>query len=290
MRKLIIGCGYLGRRVAKAWLQRGDAVSALTRSADSAAELRSLGIEPVLGDVTDADSLRALPDAETVLYAVGFDRSAGRTQREVSVGGLENALRVISPRVGRLIYTSSTSVYGQRDGEWIDESSPCEPTRPNGRVCLEAEQTVWRDFPAGSREAAGRRANVLRLAGLYGLGRLLRRIEALRSGEPLSGNPEAYLNLIHVDDAVQAVLACESRHVAPATCLVCDDRPATRREYFETLASLIGAPPPRFEHLADKAAGRGKRCQNRKLRAELGVELIYPTIAAGLSAAVRTDG
>ena len=84
MRKLIIGCGYLGGRVARAWLDRGDHVSALTRSHRRAEVLRAAGIEPVIGDVLDPASLSKLPDVETLLYAVGYDRDSAKSQREVN--------------------------------------------------------------------------------------------------------------------------------------------------------------------------------------------------------------
>ena len=110
MRKLIIGCGYLGRRVAAEWLLQRHRVSALTRSEEHADRFRSQGIEPIIGDITDVDSLSQLPKAETVLYSVGFDRQSGKSQREIYVDGLENVLKQIASRFGRLIFISSTSV------------------------------------------------------------------------------------------------------------------------------------------------------------------------------------
>lgn len=280
---LIIGCGYMGRRAATAWLAEGRSVAALTRSSGNAEELRSMGIVPVIGDVTNPESLFDLPAAGTVLYAVGFDRSAGPSMREVYVNGLRNVLSKLAGRVGRLIYISSTSVYGQQAGEVVDEESPCEPTRENGKICLDAENAV-REFGANDRC----RVNVLRLAGIYGPGRLLRRIEAVKSGDVIAGNAEAWLNLIHVDDAVGAVLACEANGRDGRTYMVCDDEPIQRREYYGTLAALVGGEPPRFE--ADrKDTNRGKRCRNARLRDELQATLTYPSIAEGLPQALASD-
>ena len=290
MQKLILGCGYLGERVAARWLADGHEVAAVTRSAGRAEEFSRRGIRPVIADVMRPETLTALPDAVTVLYAVGFDRSAGHTQREVSVDGLRSALAVLSGRCDRLIFISSTSVYGQSDGEWVDESSPCEPDRPNGQACLEAEQVVWEFFPQDLSEAESpsgpnhRGAVVLRLAGLYGPGRLLRRVEQLRSGEPIGGNPDAWLNLIHVDDAAAAVLACENRFEPGETYLIADDRPVRRREYFEELARLTSAPRPTF--IGDDAANFNKRISNRKAREQLALTLAYPGIECGLPQAL----
>lgn len=280
---LIVGCGYLGRRAAGAWLAEGRTVAAVTRSTENAEELQSAGIEPLIGDVTNAGTLNELPAAGTLLYAVGFDRNAGPSMREVYVEGLRNVLSQMAGRVGRLIYISSTSVYGQNAGEFVDEESPCEPARENGRICLEAENVV-REF--GRTDQC--RVNVLRLAGIYGPGRLLRRIEAVKSGEPIAGNPEAYLNLIHVDDAVGAVMACEANGRGGRTYLVCDDQPIQRREYYETLAALVGGESPQFE-TDQNDTNRGKRCRNERVHNELRLTLAYPTIREGLPQAVEND-
>src|SRR5665213_3277715 len=234
-RRLIIGCGYLGRRVAHIWVAQGDVVFALTRSSANAEALRQFGITPIVGDVTDSASLAVLPKVDTLLYAVGLDRRTGHSQRDVYVGGLDNLLPQIAGKVRRLLYVSSTSVYGQNSGEWVDETSDCRPESANGQVCLDAERLLQQKLPE---------ANVLRLAGIYGPGRLVARIEALRAGQSPEGNPDAWLNLIHVDDAAAAVLACERRGKPGATYLVCDDHPCRRREYYSLLAAMIGAPAP----------------------------------------------
>lgn len=291
MQKLIIGCGYLGRRVAAAWLDAGHEVTALTRSQTNAAELSRLGITPVLGDVCDSQSLAALPPAQSVLIAVGFDRTAGRSQHEVYVEGLRHVLNQVVGRCERLIYISSSSVYGQSAGEWVNESSPCEPVQSGGQCCLAAEELIRAALP--SLDAANRArlsANVLRLSGIYGPGRLLSRVESLRAGEPLSGRGDAWLNLIHVDDAASAVLACEERGQPGATYLITDDRPIRRDEYYGQLASLIAAPQPTF--LDGQPAQRGsgglnKRCSNEQARAELGLTLRYSSITAGLPHALN---
>ena len=286
MSKLVIGCGYLGRRVAAAWLLAGQEVAALTRSTANAEELSQIGIWPVVGDICEPTTLAELPAAETVLFAVGFDRTSGRSQHEVYVDGLRNVLNQVASRCERFLYISSSSVYGQSAGEWVDETSPCEPAQPGGQCCLAAEVLVREFFPSSNQTAVTMRfANVLRLSGIYGPSRLLSRIESLRAREPLSGQGEAWLNLIHVDDAVAAVLACEQRGQPSETYLITDDQPIRREEYYSQLARLVAAPPPVFAN--DQPAKRGsgclnKRCSNRKARAELGLALAYPTIIAGL--------
>lgn len=274
--KLILGCGYLGRRVAAAWQAAGENVYAVTRSATRAEEFRQAGWTPIIADICDPASLAQLPDADTVLYAIGYDRSSGRSQREVAVDGLRNVLPEL--RCRRFAFISSSSVYGQSAGEWVDESSPTIPTQPGGECCLAAEQLVRETLP---------KANVLRLSGIYGPQRLLSKVETLQAGEPLTGRADAWLNLIHVDDAVRAILAVDARGTIGETYLVSDDEPVRRGDYYAHLAALINAPPPTFDDSQPAKRGSGglnKRCRNRKLRDNVGVKLQYPSYRAGLDA------
>ena len=135
MQKLIIGCGYLGERVAAAWKAGGDEVSVLTRSAARAERLVASGLNPLIGDVLKPESLRQMPQAEVVLYAVGFDRAGEASKRSVYVDGLRNVLAEIAQRSRQFLYVSSTSVYGQSDGELVDEASPTEPQEDSGQIC-----------------------------------------------------------------------------------------------------------------------------------------------------------
>lgn len=285
MQALIIGCGYLGLRVARRWREAGVQVAALTRSESRAKDFRSEGIEPFIGNVLDASSLRTLPPADLLLYAVGYDPTAAAAKAEVYIRGLSNVLAETGPRVGGVIYVSSTSVYGQSGGEWIDEKSPCVPTSEGGRICLAAEAVVRRFL---DQTAWG---TVLRLSGLYGPGRLIARVESLRGGVPIAADPEGWLNLIHGDDAAAVITALAAQRPPAPTWLVSDDRPIHRREFYETMARLMNTPSPRFDRDASPTGrggrGRGggglnKRCSNERLRRELGMHLQFPTIETGL--------
>lgn len=277
MKKLIIGCGYLGNRVAQQWRDNGDEVYALTRSTETAKEFERAGWHPIIGDVMQPQTLVFPNGIATCLYAIGLDRSAGFSQREVYVEGLSNVLQAESFQPERLIYISSTSVYGQTDGGLIDENSPAEPARDNGVVCLDAESLI--------RDQIKTPWNILRLSGIYGPGRLLARKEKLAAREPMRGNPDGYLNLIHVDDAVQAVLKCEAHPAAVNELfLISDDQPILRREYYTLLAEQFGTPPPVF--VDDDTSNLAKRCDNRKAREMLGFTPEYSSIAEGVPASV----
>lgn len=272
---LIIGCGYLGRRVAARWVAAGRRVAALTRR--NADALRALGVEPVVGDVTDPATLADLPAARTVLYAVGMDRGQGKTMREVYVDGLRHVLGTLPPPE-RFVYVSSTGVYGQTDGGWVDEGSPTEPAEESGRVVLEAERTLRSARPD---------AIIMRFAGLYGPGRLLRR-GPLMAGEPLVGDADKWLNLVHVEDGAAAVLAAAERARPGATYTVADDEPMTRRAFYTHLAELLGAPPAAFDHRPEPGANN-RRVSNRTAKAELGWSPAYPTYREGLAQAVASS-
>lgn len=253
---LIVGCGYLGRRVAARWLAAGSRVVALTRR--NAEALAAQGIEPIIGDVLHPASLQALPAASTVLYAVGLDRGAGHSMRAVYVDGLANVLDAL-PACERFIHISSTSVYGQTDGSLVDESSPTQPLDENGRVVLEAEQLLRARRPD---------AIILRFAGIYGPDRLLRR-QALLKSETVFGDARKWLNLIHVEDGVEAVLAAEDRGTPGETYNIADDEPVTRRDFYTHLAELIGAPTPKFED-RDEPQSANRRISNAKAKRALG--------------------
>src|SRR4051794_24546029 len=135
---LIVGCGYLGKRVAAIVRQSApDArVQGTTRSTTKAEKLAQLGITPVVADVRDPSSLSTIPLPPSILHCVGFDRSAGHSMRSVYVDGLRAFLSVLeaSGWCGRFVYVSSTGVYGQDDGSWVDEDSVTEPSHESGIV------------------------------------------------------------------------------------------------------------------------------------------------------------
>lgn len=273
--KLIIGCGYLGRRVAAQWRAAGERVFATTRRPERADEFRALGLDPIMCDITRPESLTALPHSvDAIVHCVGLDRTAGLPMRTVYVDGLRNILTTLLGWTGRFVHVSSTSVYGQTNAEDVDETAATEPIEESGRIVLDAERCLRMLRPE---------AIVLRFAGIYGPDRLLKS-KALRAGEPLTAHPDKRLNLIHVDDGARAVVAAIERGSPGAIYNVCDDEPVLRRAFYARFAELIGAPPPTFAPSAHERANR--RILNTRLRRDLAVELLYPTFKEGLRASV----
>ena len=283
---LVVGGGYLGERVARAWSAQGLRVAITTRSAEKGARFRDLGWQPLLCDLLQPDSLTALPAAGLILHAVAKGRDSTQSPRELAVTGLRNLLQALpdthADAAPHLLHISSTSVYGQTDGSWVDETSPTEPERENGQIVLAAEQVL---------HDSSWSYTILRLAGIYGPQRLLARIAERSAALPVPGNPEAWLNLIHVDDAVAAILRAGALRLRK-TLLIADDRPIPRREYYETLARLLDTPPPLFQpDLPDRKGDRGlnKRIRNHAMHTHLQLPLQYPTLIEGLPHALGSS-
>jgi nucleoside-diphosphate-sugar epimerase len=187
------------------------------------------------------------------------------------------------PRPGKFIYISSSSVYGQSGGEWVDEDAATEPEEESGRIVLAAEQTLRAKLPE---------AVILRFAGIYGPGRLLRQ-KAVQAGEPIAADGNRWLNLIHVEDGARAVLAAEERAVPGRTYNICDDQPVPRHAFYAALAKKLGAPEPRFVSpppgVATPHEKGNRRLRNQRMRQELRVVLRYPDYQAGLDASLPSN-
>lgn len=288
MRILIFGCGYVGRRAAGFLAADGHTVHAVTRSFPRAAEWEARGWKPIVADVMRPESLAALPTVDIAIYAVASDRLSNVSKRDLAVTGLSNALRSITGACGCVVFVSTTSVYGQTDGEIINEESPTEPVSDSGRIALDAERVFarWRE-----EEGRGTAAVTLRLAGLYGPDRLLARIGQLREGSPLAGDGDAWLNLIHRDDAARLAIKAARIGRDQSLYLGCDNEPVRRREFYACLARGIDAPEPVFDPALagpDRGSSKGlnKRCSNQRIRAELNFRCAFPTYREGLADAL----
>ncbi|MFO0913465.1 MAG: SDR family oxidoreductase [Pirellulales bacterium] len=279
---LVVGCGYLGARVARHWHADGNTVWVLTRSAERANEMEREGWRPLIGDITEPDTLPEFPPCRNVLFAVGYDRRRYTDIRTVYVQGLKQLVPRLSPGTERFLYISSTGVYGQGAGEWVDEESPTAPDRPGGQACLEAEQWLASSPVAPS-------TIILRLAGLYGPGRLPR-LEELRAG-PIAACENGWVNLIHIEDAARVVCAAARHVVPPQRLVVSDGHPVHRGDYLRYLAGLYQIPPPTFRAVAEgESAGRrgtaeGKRIRSRYLADRCPITLQYPSYREGLAQA-----
>jgi nucleoside-diphosphate-sugar epimerase len=276
-RILIAGCGYVGSVLGLDLVQAGHQVWGLKRDPATL----PAGVQPLAADLTDSATLSGLPPAlEVVFYTAAADGFSEASYRRAYVDGVRNLLAALvraDQRLRRIVFTSSTSVYAQHEGEWVDEHSPAEATGFSGRCLREGENLLWNGpYPA----------TVVRFGGIYGPGRT-RLLDSVRRGTAACvENPPVYTNRIHRDDAA-AILRHLMVLADPAPLyLGVDDCPAPQCEVMRWLAEQLGAPAPRVVTAAEgaEAAMRAsKRCRNAQLRAT-GFYFRYPTYREGYAA------
>lgn len=273
---VIAGCGDVGSRLGLQLQAAGWSVYGLRR--DVAA--LPAGLLPLAADLLQADCPAQWPASapDYLVYCATPASSEESAYRATYVDGLRHVLGWLEQRgqrPRRLLFVSSTGVYGQQDGEWVDESSPCQPASWSGRVLLEAEALAL---------GGGLPASVVRLAGIYGPGRRWL-LSQVRAGYRVASAPPLYGNRIHADDAA-GLLACllqaDARGVAlEAVYLGVDDEPAPLAEVVAWLRERLGV-----SHWAAESASRragSKRCSNARARA-LGWVPRYPSWREGYAA------
>lgn len=274
---LSIGHGYSARALAPLLLAKGWRVIGTTRSTDKAEVLRRDGVEPVIWPGND------LPIGEVthLLTSVAPTEAGDPVLTEVSET-LKAARNLVW--VG---YLSTTGVYGDRNGDWVDESDPLIPATRRGQARVAAE-TDW--------QALGLPLHIFRLAGIYGPGRgpfakvrngTARRI--IKDGQVFSR--------IHVDD-IGAVLEASIQRPNPGAIYnVCDDDPAPPEDVIEHAAQLLGLPvPPAIDFaeaemspMARSFYAESKRVRNDRMKDELGVTLKYPDYRTGLATLLKAE-
>jgi nucleoside-diphosphate-sugar epimerase len=298
MRVAILGCGYVGLEIGRQLAAAGHDPVGVRRSADGIAAIEDEGFAAVRADVTDADSLSNVPAVDAVVFAASSGGRGADAAREVYVEGLQTAVEHFGSRKDtpdQFVYTSSTGVYGDHDGDWVDEETPLDPTTEKTEVLVEAERVA--------RELApeyGMDSTVVRFAGLYGPDRyrLTRYLEG-----PVT---EGYLNMVHRDDAAGvvrfALTGADQANVGwergpdADVLLAVDDEPVSKWTFADWLADEAGIERSDKQTVAERlTAGdlsapaerrlrTSKRCSNERLRT-LGYEFAYPTFREGYRAA-----
>jgi nucleoside-diphosphate-sugar epimerase len=277
MHVLIVGCGWLGGAVAAALAARGDVVTAVRRDPGRAGALRAPGITPLALDLSAPAALADLPgdlDAILALQSSREDSVAAYTRTYLRTGA--NLLEAAAGRRLRaVVHASSTGVFGQRDGGWVDEATPAAPATPTAAVLAEAERLYLEAARSGIP------ARVLRFSGLYGPGRTWM-LDRVRSGAMGLGSGDgAWLNSCHRDDAVAALLAVLDRGRDGAVHHATDAEPMRRGDLVRWVADRLGIPAP----VSAAAAGGGpdRRVSGAATRRELGLDLRWPSLREGLA-------
>ena len=282
---LSFGHGYTARALAARLLAQGWRVIGTTRFEEKARAIRGTGADALVWPSATADIRTALDRATHVLVSAGPDATGDPVLKAA-----ERAIRERASRFAWAGYLSTTGVYGDRGGDWVDETSECRPSTTRGQWRFDAER-AW----ARLHDEAGLPLHIFRLAGIYGPGRgpftkvrdgTARRI--VKAGQVFSR--------IHVDDIATVLEASIARPRPGAVYNVCDDEAAPPQDVIALAAELLGRPVPptiRYEEaemtsMARSFYAESKRVSNRLIRDELGVVLRYPSYREGL-AALKVD-
>ena len=287
LRLLIVGCGDVGMRVLRA-LDRRWRVFALTTARERAPELRAVGAVPLLGDLDQPATLGRLAGLADVVLHLAPPPATGRDDPRTAA--LLRAL-MRAGRVRRLVYVSTTGVYGDCGGAWVDESRPPRPATDRARRRVDAEARVrWYARAGGSRVA------ILRAPGIYAFDRADGdpRERVRRRTPALAAEHDVHTNHIHADDLARACVVALLRAASPRAFNVNDDDQALLGDYLDRVAARAGlAPVPRLTRqqaarelspMQMSFLGESRRLGNRRLKRELRLRLRYPTIEAAFAA------
>ena len=273
---LSLGHGYSARALAPVLLDHGWTIYGTTRTPEKLDFLKAEGVHPILwpeGDFTDA-----LAKATHILISIGPD-----DQGDPVLQRFRGEIAEIAPRLEWVGYLSTTGVYGDHDGGWVDETTPLTGSTKRGLARIAAEQD-WQSIGALP-------LHIFRLAGIYGPGR--GPFEKVKNGTARRIiKKNQVFSRIHVDDIVQILQASMIAPNPGAIYNVCDDEAAPPQDVIAYAATLLGLPDPpeiSFEDaelspMARSFYAESKRVDNRRIKEELGVRLMYPTYRDGLNA------
>lgn len=287
-RRLLIGYGDIAQRLTKISRARSIPVSAMRRTS-----ITDSSVKLFIGDATQSDHIRQCLaasvddtspwDIVVTLTPDSYSEQGYRGCYLACAIALAKTLPMYSPN-SRVLFVSSTSVYGQDNGEWVTETSECSPKSNTAKVLVEAEQVI---------AAAGFDHCNLRFSGIYGPGRA-RLITSVQNGNFAPMLPVHWTNRIHADDCAGVIdyLLSLPAEKLPDTVIGTDNLSAPRRLVQKYISSLLGLESPSTEKNQDIPEGptcseTGKRCGNGLLR-ELGYELKYPTYKQGFTALIAT--
>jgi len=279
---VIVGCGDVGGRLAQQLLASGWQVSGLRRSVEQLPQ----GVSAIAADLSDARIPQAWPQRspDYLVYCVAASQHDEAGYQAAYVDGMRHVLAWLAARgqhPRRLLFVSSSSVFAQKDGEWIDETAATEPEGYSGRVMLEAERLALE---------SGIPASVVRLTGIYGPGRewLLSQV---RQGYRVAEEPPLYGNRIHAEDAASLLaflLRADADGVALDDCYIgVDDDPAPLADVVAWLRAYMGVTEWSDEQRVRRTGS--KRCSNARVRA-LGWVPAYPSYKEGYAAILQGRG
>lgn len=266
----IIGCGYVGYAAAKYWKQNNDFVITATTTTPSKVEtLQEVANKVEIVQGSDNKALKAvLQNQDVVLLSVGAKSRDG--YEETYLKTAENIVSVLkqNPTVKQLIYTASYSVYGDRNGDLVDEETPTAPNNTNGEILNQAEQILL------SASSENLRVCMLRLGGIYGEGRELIKIFSRAFGQTRPGDGEDITNWIHLDDIVGAIEFARREQLSGIYNLV-DDAHLKSKELIGNLCQKYDKPNVVWDASQTKTRAYNSKVSNEKIK-KAGYKLIHP--------------
>jgi nucleoside-diphosphate-sugar epimerase len=269
---LIAGCGFVGLPLARKFVFTGWETAALTASDTSAASLREEPFPAYALDISDKDSLKQLARRrfDVVIHCASSGRGDANAYAQVFLAGTQNLMANLV--YDRLIFSSSTSVYAQRDGSWVDETSPADPAPKTGQILRQTEDLVLAS-----------EGTVARLGGLYGPARCAPLKKLLEGRAVIEEDGARVMNTLHQLDAAAALHFLAGAESSGLFNVV-DNEPVTEIDWFRYVCQRLHQPlPPTGPRNLDRKRGwTNKRVSNRRLRA-LGWDPIYPTFKEGLA-------
>ncbi|MDZ7952762.1 SDR family oxidoreductase [Nostoc sp. DedQUE09] len=272
MNVAIIGCGYVGYKVAQYWQQNMNfVVSVTTTSSERVPALQSVSQRVVVTYGNDINGLKSvLHNQDVVLLSVGAKNSEAYEEAYLQTAQtLVSCLQQIKS-VKQLIYTGSYAVYGDRNGVWVDEETPLAPANLNAQILRKTEEVLL------SASSENLRVCIFRLGGIYGTGRELLKIFGRYSGTTRPGNGEDTTNWIHLDDIVGAIEFARHRRLQGIYNLV-DDAHLTSRDLLDSLFEKHNLPKVEWDTSIKNTRPYNAWVSNEKLK-EAGYELIHPQI------------
>lgn len=269
----IVGCGYVGKAIAHHWQQDGKyQITATTTTPARLSELEQLAQQAVIVQGDDATALEsAIHDRDIVILSIAPKSFAADSYESTYLQTAKNLVRVLPlTTVKRVIYTGSYSVYGDKNGAWVDEESPLTPANQNGQVLAETEKVLL------SVANDKLKVCILRLGGIYGQGRELTKIFSRAFGTTRPGNGETYTNWIHLDDIVSAIAFAAEQQLDGIYNLV-GDAPPLSRDLLQNLCDRYNLPQVSWNHALPETRPYNARVSNRKIKTA-GYKFIYPEV------------
>ena len=289
MDALILGCGYVGMRIAKQLAASGHTVYGAKRHIENPRDFEEAKIIPLELDVTDKGQLEKIPECiQWCVNAVSSSRRGPDVYRQVYLDATRDIIAKLGslPDFKHLVQISSTSVFGQTDGSWIDEGADRSPSTETSQILVEAEDlllhaTTESHFPA----------TIARVSGIYGPGRGFLFQQFVKGEATMVDDGSRIINMIHVDDIVGAIIQMLAQARPGTSFNVTDSAPTTQLEFFRWLVDELGGElPPSASPEAlrkRKRAVTNKKVSNSRLIHDLNYKLKFPSFREGYAEEVR---